>query len=266
MRGTDFDLVVLGISLGAHKYICQELIAASPRWKDMVANVGVVRTQGLQLWMNRTLAESGWTHPRGIMSGYVEPFDTWSDMSDLIQRERWPPEANVKQIAYFCNAISDDPPKPFDDPTYPAFERQRVLESARQFMDSYLPQILPATESQSNPNHFNDDFLVNCAVDPAQKPFDTQFFRCNIDPTELYVLSLPGSAKYRLASHESDFANLYLAGDWTFTDLNIGCIEAAVISARMASRAICGKPDHIYGAFGSVSPIVNSVPPKTAGG
>ena len=99
-------------------------------------------------------------------------------------------------------------------------------------------------------------YLVKCVDDQAQTNFDTQFFRVNIDPSELYVLSLPGSAKNRLKSHDSDFDNLYLAGDWTLTDLNIGCIEATVISARMASRAICGKPDHIYGAFGSVTPIV----------
>ena len=264
-RGADFDLVVLGISLGAHKYICQELMAASQRWQDMVANVGLVRTQGLQLWMNRTLAEAGWTEPRGILSGYVEPFDTWSDMSDLIQRERWPAAANVKQIAYFCNAIPDDELKPFDDPTYPAFERQRVLDSARQFLDGPIFPIFPAAEDAAHPGRFNDGFLVNCAGDPTQSAFSTQFFRCNIDPTELYVLSLPGSAKHRLASHDSDFDNLYLAGDWTFTDLNIGCIEAAVISARMASRAICGKPEHIYGAFGSITPIVDAVTPKTAG-
>ena len=262
--GTDFDLVVLGISLGAHKYICTELMAASRRWQDMVANVGVVRTQGLQLWMNRTLAEAGWPEPRGILSGYVEPFDTWSDMSDLIQRERWPAAANVKQIAYFCNAIPDDELKPFDDPTYPAFERQRVLDSARQFLDGPILPIFPAAEDAANPGKFNDSFLVNCAQDPSQSAFSTQFFRCNIDPSELYVLSLPGSAKHRLASHDSDFENLYLAGDWTFTDLNIGCIEAAVISARMASRAICGKPEHIYGAFGSITPIVDAVQMKTA--
>jgi hypothetical protein len=30
----------------------------------------------------------------------------------------------------------------------------------------------------------------------------------------------------------------------------------------MASRAICGKPGHIYGAFGSITPIVDAVPPN----
>jgi hypothetical protein len=251
----DFDLVVLAISLGAHKYICQDLIKASERWEDMVGNVGLVRTQGLQLWMNQTLAGVGWKNSRGVLSGYVEPFDTWSDMSDLIPRERWTEPANVKQIAYFCNAIPDDPLKPFDDPGYPAEQRERVKKYSRDFLDGPLLPIFPAAADPKNPGHFNDDMLVKCVNDPLQTAFDTQFFRCNIDPTELYVLSLPGSAKHRLPSHDSDFDNLYLAGDWTFTDLNIGCIEAAVISARMASRAICGRPQHIYGAFGSMTPI-----------
>lgn len=255
-RGVDFDTLVLAISLGAHKYICQELIAASKRWEAMVAAVGLVRTQGLQLWMNRTLAEVGWNNAPGILSGYVEPFDTWSDMSHLIARERWPQASGVKQVAYFCNAIPDDTLQPFDDPEYPEQERQKVKTYARNFLDGPLLPIFPVARTAGSPGKFDDAVLVNCVEDAGQAPFDTQFFRCNIDPSELYVLSLPGSAKTRLKSDESDFENLYLAGDWTLTDLNIGCIEATVISARMASRAICGKPDHIFGAFGSITPIV----------
>jgi uncharacterized protein with NAD-binding domain and iron-sulfur cluster len=265
-RGADYDLVVLGISLGAHKYICQELIAASRRWKNSVANVGLVRTQGLQLWMNKTLAEAGWPNAPGVLSGYVEPFDTWSDMSHLIARERWPASANAKQVAYFCNAFPDQPLKPFDDPTYPETQRQQVKAFARKFLDGPVLPIFPAATDPASPGHFNDNVLVKCIDDPTQTNFDTQFFRVNIDPSELYVLSLPGSATSRLSSHDSDFDNLYLAGDWTLTDLNIGCIEATVISARMASRAICGKPDHIYGAFGSITPIVDAIPPKPPGG
>jgi len=60
----------------------------------------------------------------------------------------------------------------------------------------------------------------------------------NVDPSQLYVLALPGTTKYRLASGDSRFANLYIAGDWTLSDLNFGCIEATVISAKLASRAI----------------------------
>jgi hypothetical protein len=161
----------------------------------------------------------------------------------------------VKQIAYFCNVIPDDPLAPFNDPTYPAAELDRVKNYSRAFLDGGLLGIWPKAVDPTNPGRFDDSVLVNCAHDPKQANFDTQFFRVNIDPSELYVLSLPGTAKYRMPAGESGFDNLYLAGDWTFTDLNLGCIEAAVISGSMASKAICGKPDHIYGAFGSVIPI-----------
>jgi uncharacterized protein with NAD-binding domain and iron-sulfur cluster len=266
-RGKDFDLVLLGISLGAHKYICKELIHASSKWQDSVDNVGVVRTQGLQLWMNKSMAQSGWEHPRGILSGYVEPFDTWSDMSDLIAREMWSPAQHVQQIGYFCNAYPDDEQAPFSDPTYPEKERQKVMRFSRQFLDGPALNIFTKSADPANPGKFNDNFLVNCLQDTQQRDqgqtnFETQFFRVNIDPSELYVMSLPGSATKRLKSHYSDFDNLYLAGDWTFTDLNIGCIEAAVISAKMASRAICGKPNHIYGAFGGITPIALECVPK----
>jgi hypothetical protein len=141
------------------------------------------------------------------------------------------------------------------------------MQSSRQFLDGPALDIFTKSADPITSGKFNDDILVNCVQGtgyPAETNFESQFFRANIDPTELYVLSLPGSTKKRLLSHDSDFDNLYLAGDWTFTDLNIGCIEAAVISAKMASRAICGKPDHIYGAFGGLTPIVDTCVPKTA--
>jgi uncharacterized protein with NAD-binding domain and iron-sulfur cluster len=52
------------------------------------------------------------------------------------------------------------------------------------------------------------------------------------------VLSLPGTARYRLAADGSGYDNLVLAGDWTRTDWNVGCIEAAVSSGINAAAAI----------------------------
>ena len=39
--------------------------------------------------------------------------------------------------------------------------------------------------------------------------------------------------------------------------MNLGCVEAAVISGKMASHAICGKPELIYGPLGYPEPIAN---------
>ena len=254
-RGTEFDIVVLGVSLGAHKYICNELVVANQAWRDMVGNVQLVRTQGLQLWLNKSLEEVGWKTERGILCGYTEPFDTWSDMAQTLAHEDWPASFNVRQIAYFCNVIPEDELAPFTDTNYPEKQRQRVVNYSRDFLNGSLLPLWPSAVDPVNPGHFNDAILVNCADNPNQPKFLTQFFRANIDPSELYVMSVPGSTTYRLRSGDSKFDNLYLAGDWTLTDINIGCIEAAVISGCMASRAICGKPDHIYGAFRSVIPI-----------
>ena len=65
-----------------------------------------------------------------------------------------------------------------------------------------------------------------------------QYVRANIDPSERYVLSLPGTARHRLAADGSGFAHLVLAGDWTRTEWNVGCIEAAVQSGLNAGRAV----------------------------
>ncbi len=53
---------------------------------------------------------------------------------------------------------------------------------------------------------------------------------------------MAGSTKFRLWPGESGFENLTLAGDWTRNDLNVGCVEATVISALLASRAISSYP------------------------
>jgi uncharacterized protein with NAD-binding domain and iron-sulfur cluster len=221
----------------------------------MADHLETVRTQGLQLWLNQNLADSGWPNPRGVGCGWVEPFDTWSDMSHLIPRETWPASSNVQQIAYFCNVIPQDPEAPFSDPAYPEAERQRVEEYAREFLDRNCGLIWPKLRAADDPSKFDDAALVNCELNPAVANFETQFFRVNIDPTELYCLSLPGTTKYRLPPGRSGFSNLFLAGDWTLTDLNLGCIEATVMSGMLASHAICGKPEHIYLAFGTKAPI-----------
>src|SRR6185437_1289735 len=48
-RGTDFDLVVLGISIGAYPYICKHLIDETPAFARMVNDVRVTETQGAQI-------------------------------------------------------------------------------------------------------------------------------------------------------------------------------------------------------------------------
>ena len=87
-------------------------------------------------------------------------------------------------------------------------------------------------------------------LEPAPRPsrrhraarLTAQYLRANIDPSERYVLSLPGTVQYRMAADGSGYDNLILAGDWTKTDWNVGCIEAAVTSGINAAAAVEGEP------------------------
>lgn len=258
-RDVDFDLVVNGISLGAVPYICPELVAANSKWKLMVDRVKVVRTQAFQLWLHKTSGEMGWNPgPREapVLTAFVEPFDTWAEMRHLIVRESWQPGDNCKDIAYFVNAMDVDKPQaPFDDPSYPRTQTDRARASALQFVNRYLRDIWPDCTNPAAPDQFNFDLLVDIFGRVGEAAFNDQFFRANIDPSELYVMSVAGSTEHRLPPGDSGFDNLILAGDWTRVELNIGCVEAAVQSAMMASSAICGSPEFIYGAFGIHIPI-----------
>jgi uncharacterized protein with NAD-binding domain and iron-sulfur cluster len=155
----------------------------------------------------------------------------------------------VRQSAYFCNAYLDPLPEaPFSDATYPAREKECVVQNSLSFLKENIGVLWPASMNEGT---FDLDSLVSLIGGEGEARFREQFFRVNIDPSERYVLSLPGSTKYRMAPGDSRFVNLYLAGDWTLSELNVGCIEATVISGRLASRAISGRPAFIYGSFGS---------------
>ncbi len=111
-----------------------------------------------------------------------------------------------------------------------------------------------------------DDFNWNLlhTLTPAEGParLDQQFWSANINPSDRYVLSLPGTLKYRMEPGESGYANLYLAGDWTkVPEINAGCVECAAMSGLAAASALSGVPIPIVSSntlYGPLSPA-----PKT---
>jgi uncharacterized protein with NAD-binding domain and iron-sulfur cluster len=71
--------------------------------------------------------------------------------------------------------------------------------------------------------------------------FAGQYVRANVEPSERYILSLPGTTKRRLPPERSGFENLFLAGDWTKTSINGGSVEAAVESGFRAADAVAAQ-------------------------
>jgi uncharacterized protein with NAD-binding domain and iron-sulfur cluster len=235
--GTDFDVVVLAISAAALPPICREILAdpANPRFRDMLANTHTAMTQAFQVWSTRSAGQLGWSYPEAVASAFTEPLDTYCDMTELLPRESWTPADAVQSIGYFCGMLedtADDSPDAAD-----ARARAGALDYLANHMTTQWPDAVdPATGG------FDWSVLVDRAGATGPARLDAQFVRANYELTERYVQTPPGSVKFRLAAGESGYPNLVLAGDWTQNKLNVGSVEATVMSGMLASRAICGAP------------------------
>ncbi len=240
----------------------------------MVDRVETVKTQAFQIWMNRSLKQMGWNRPLPILTGFVEPHDTWCAMDHLIPRESWPTSAGIQQIAYFCNAMQECsavqcpaactplhrvPGCPIagaiDIPNFPDEQDELVRRGAMSFLNRDVRTLWPESSDRRNPAQFDWNALICLRGSRGESGFDEQYWRANYEPTERYVQNIPGSTRYRLHPAESGFGNLYLAGDWTYTPINIGCVEAACISGKMAAWGVSGSPLFIYGPMGYPEPI-----------
>ncbi len=248
-RGVHFDKIVFGLSIGSLPYVCPELLRKSPALKAAADNVKTVTTQAYQIWTGKSLGELGWSvfggrHEVPVLSAFTEPFDTWAPMDQLLTREDWLAGQEPKSVSYFCNAM---PIKDFPLPSATDFPARCAQEVKRSAVDHLQHEIFNLWPAVATPRSFDWQVLVDPGNASGQARFDAQFWRANIDPSELYVLSVVGSTQYRLRSEASGFSNLYLAGDWLKTGLNAGCVEAAVMGGMQASRAICGYPPVIRG-------------------
>ncbi|MBX3482234.1 NAD(P)-binding protein [Phenylobacterium sp.] len=256
-RGKDFDQVVFAISLGAVPFLCKELMQESPRWADMVANIPSVQTQAMQLWLSKDLYELGWQekldpakHEVPITGTYFCPPNGNAEFHDLLKWEDWPADNSPKALWYFCGLMPDyEPMPPFSDHEYPARQAERVKAQCIQYLQASIGTMLPNATVRANnpigdPMGLDFDLLVDTRDVDVQgvHRFDSQFWRANIDPTERYVTTPPGSVKHRMEAWGSGFDNLTLAGDWIYTGLNVGSFEGATMSGKLASHAIAGYP------------------------
>ncbi|MEK0446821.1 MAG: hypothetical protein RLZZ399_2142 [Verrucomicrobiota bacterium] len=247
--GKDFDLVVLGIAVGALRGICSELMECNAAWTQMVEKVQTVQTQAFQIWLKPDAQDLGWNHPaRAVLDAYVDPFNTWADMSQLLVRETWPKDNEPQNVAYFCGPMPDTLPLPEGpDEAFVRGISEQVKTTAIDWLNANAGPLWPAAGQPHDPKALNWALLYGQPQVGDERAFEGQYWRGNVDPTERYVISAPGSSKFRLRSWQSGFTNLYLAGDWTYNGFNLGCVEAAVTSGMQAAHAICGLPSTIVG-------------------
>lgn len=247
-KGVDFDKVVFGISVGSLTALCPQLLAQSPKLRTTSEKVQTVATQAYQVWLNKDLAQMGWTYqPQGqqpVLSGFTEPYDTWAPMDQLLCRENWPAPIDPKNVSYFCSALPVASYPPVTDHEFPARMAQVAKEGA---LHQLSKEIYSLWSAAGPAGAFPWNWLIDPDEGTGPARFDAQYWRANVDPSERYVMSVVNSTKYRLAADESGFSNLFLTGDWLKTGLNAGCVEAAVMAGMQTSRAMTGYPLVIKG-------------------
>ena len=226
--GRDFDVAVLGISLGGLHDIAADF-RADDRWRDLLDNVGTTQSASAQLWMDSSLEELGWERGPVPADAAPEPLDVWADRSELLHLEDWPDPA-PRSLQYLCGAIpGNDYLRPPTDTGVPAAALANVTRITAAWLSDAGIAIWPGTSSAAG--GFDWEPLHDPTGSSGPDRLVAQYLRANIDPSERYVLSLPGTTRYRMAADGSGYENLVLAGDWTRPT------GMSVVSRRRSRRA-----------------------------
>ena len=268
--GKDFDRLILGISIGGLKFICDDLIGDTnntpvpplgnyqSRWAAMIDKIETVQTQAMQLWfkepMKSYLRDVRLPPSEAWVSGnYSLPISGQEDLSLLLSREDWGPQG-PKGVFYFCGPMTDSGVPLATCHDFPEQQHERVRAQCIQYLEATAGPVLPGASTNIKPSPPATPSSLDFAhlytgptggsstSNEGEERFRFQFWRANIDPTERYVTTQPGGAKYRLEAEQSGYLNLALAGDWIDTGLNVGSVEGAVMGGMLAARVICGLP------------------------
>ncbi|OBF16160.1 amine oxidase [Mycobacterium sp. ACS4331] len=240
-RGADFDQIILAVSLGMLPIVAGELIDDRPEWREMTTKLHTVATQAFQLWLRPDHETLGLRWPGATISGYVTPYDTWASMPQTLWAEQWPDDDRPGTVAYFCGPLQTDWPTSRDPAEFAAECERRAQSEILDYLQDHVRLFFPNAVTDDG---FAWHMLTGVNGHRGSAALATQHVSVNIDPSDRYVQSVPGTDRYRLRPDESGYDNLVLAGDWTDSGMNAGCIESSVLSGLQAANAILGRGRH----------------------
>jgi uncharacterized protein with NAD-binding domain and iron-sulfur cluster len=250
-QGEHFDEAILAIAGGAFKSLgrdlgpCAELIKANPHFRVMAEEIGLVPSLSAQVWCRKTLADLGWPETTAALVGGPPPLSIWTDMTQLLDVEDWGEDA-PKSLHYFCNVFASSD---YRDPAAVGDAVERAQAQTVDWFERNAAQFWPkaVNHGAEGETDFDWDVLEDPQNRKGSERLKSQIVKANVDPWACCCGSAAGSTGWRLRTDESGFRHLYLAGSWIDTGLNTECIEAAVMSGKQASRALCGAPAHVAG-------------------
>ena len=161
-------------------------------------------------------------------------------MSHLLARESWPADDQPASVVYLCSSMAygevDDPA----DADQPARARRKVQADALRYLARPHRHYLP--------NSVGDGRLrmgsalrraAGIRAGGARRPIPGG----QRGPVRSLRPGAPGDRSRTPDGRTTrPFRHLHLAGDWTDSGLNAGCIEAAVMSGIQSANSVLGLP------------------------
>ena len=223
--GEDFDDVVLATSLGAYKKLnddprpCDALLAADPRFRQMSEAIGLVPTQGVQLWNLKTTRDLGWTGAAPATVAGAKMLDVWADMSQVLALENWAEQPGPPlSVHYHCGTYNTQLYRAsISQAQVPGRAQDEIATSVADWLAQFGSAIWPKA---IGPDGFDWRVLWDPQDRARQQRLSAQYWRANVSPTECCPGSSPGSVKLRMRSNETVFLNLFLAGCYLRTGLD----------------------------------------------
>ncbi len=134
----------------------------------------------------------------GITTGFRSGMPTFADLSEVLRSEDWQSEGPPTRLFYLVDTTPTDDPLDIDGAI--------------------------------------DRWASAAGLGPGV--VQHRYTRLNVEPTERYVLTLPGTVDARLEPADARIGNLRFAGDWTATSINGGSVEAAFESGERAAASL----------------------------
>lgn len=259
-----FDVVVCALPLGVVEDVLVEHETSEPLarregpYRDLFRNVRLTESQAIRMWFKVPLLGLGWQHEPPILSGTEWPHSTWEDNSQSTEIQDFPADAQPLTIATLFGALATGS-SDVRDPKHYAAQLRAAEQAAEKFIVSggmlrLWPGLSCADLATADAEAARAD---DCGIDwskfidldgrSGRGRFGWQLVCANVGPNESYIVTTPGSLKYRPRPDESGYRNLYLAGDWTRNGVEAGTVEGAVMSGLKAAHAITGKGKPIVG-------------------
>ncbi len=229
-QGRDFDAAILAIPVGALGAVLGDELRRMPRFAATVDAVPTNGTLACQLWLRRPVASLRPGPAPFAMTTFADPMATVADMSHLLATEGHDDQA--RGLLYLTSSLP------------PRLEEAGTLEALRQACAEWLERhgaaLLPGAVDPET-GAFDWSVLHDPEQRSGARRLEAQYFRINASSSERYTLAPPGGTAGRLPPEAVGVEHLYVAGDWTRSSLDCGCLEAATDSGMRAAAALLAR-------------------------